>query len=55
MNMKKKQEVNSFKVPIICIDPSLEKYRNNTPFPEKLARANQMLKTAKLPGKKPRK
>jgi hypothetical protein len=55
MNMKNKQEVNSLKVPIICIDPSLEKYRDNTPFPEKLAKANEMLKTAKLPNKKPRK
>jgi hypothetical protein len=42
-------------VPIVCIDPSLGKYRDNTPFPEKLAKANEMLKTAKLPGKMPRK
>ena len=53
--MKNKQEVNSLKVPIICIDPSLEKYRDNTPFPEKLALANKKLKNVKLPGKKPRK
>jgi hypothetical protein len=54
MNMKNKQELNSSKVPIVCIDPSLEKYRDNTPFPEKLALANKMLKGAKLPTKKPR-
>jgi hypothetical protein len=52
--MKNKKELNNLKVPIICIDPSLEKYRDNTPFPEKLAKANEMLKTAKLPTKKPR-
>jgi hypothetical protein len=53
--MKNKQELYSLKVPIVCIDPSLEKYRDNTPFPEKLAKANKMLKTAKLPNKKLRK
>lgn len=52
--MKNIQEQNNSKVPIVCIDPSLEKYRENTPFPEKLAKANKMLKTAKLPNKKPR-
>lgn len=52
--MKNIQEQNNSKVPIVCIDPSLEKYRENTPFPEKLAKANKMLKTTKLPNKKPR-
>lgn len=52
--MKTVQELNNRKVSIVRIDPSLEKYRDKTPFPEKLAKANKMLKTAKLPGKKPR-
>lgn len=50
--MKTVQELNNRKVPIVRIDPSLEKYRDNTLFPKKLARANKMLKTAKLPIKK---
>lgn len=52
--MKNIQGSNNRKVPIVCIDPSLEKFRDNTPFPEKLAKANKMLKTAKLPNKKSR-
>jgi len=50
--MKTIQEINNRKVPIVRIDPSLEKYRDKTPYPEKLAKANEMLKTAKLPNKK---
>jgi hypothetical protein len=49
--MKTVQELNSRKVPIVRIDPTLEKYRDNTPFPDKLDKANKMLKTAKLPSK----
>jgi hypothetical protein len=52
--MKTIQELNKSKVPIVAIDPSLDKYRDKTPFPEKLAKANKMLKTAKLPSKKHR-
>ena len=52
--MKTVQELNNRKVPIVRIDPSLEKYRDNTPFPEKLAQAHSMIKTAKLPNKKNR-
>ncbi len=33
----------------IQIDSSLEKYRDKILFPEKLAKANTLLKTAKLP------
>lgn len=47
--MKKERGFTSDKVPTVIIDPSLEKYRDNTPFPEKLAEAKEMLKTAKLP------
>ena len=49
--MKNIQEFDQ-KVPVVCIDPSLEKYRDKTPFPEKLAKAKEMLKNAKLPNKK---
>ena len=50
--MKTVHELNKRKVPIVRIDTSLEKFRNKVLFPEKLAKANEMLKTAKLPGKK---
>jgi hypothetical protein len=50
--MKTIQDFNSEKVPIVTIDPSLEKYRGQSLFPEKLAKANEMLKTAKLPIRK---
>lgn len=52
--MKKAQELKNSKVPIVAIDPSLNKYRNKTLFPEKLALANEQLKGVKLPGKKHR-
>ncbi|MCW3092405.1 MAG: hypothetical protein JWP81_3474 [Ferruginibacter sp.] len=45
---------NKSKVPIVRIDPSFEQYLDKVLFPEKLAKANEMLKTAKLPNKKPR-
>ena len=50
--MKTVHELNKRKVPIVRIDASLEKFRNTVLFPEKLAKANEMLKTAKLPSKK---
>lgn len=51
---KKVEELNKSKVPVIAIDPSLGKFRENTPFPEKLAKANEMLKNGKIPGRKHR-
>ena len=50
--MKTVQELNNRKVPIVAIDPALEEYQDKVLFPGKLERANQMLKTAKLPPKK---
>ena len=47
--MKTVQELNNRKVPIVAIEPALDKYRDKVSFPEKLAKANKMLKTAKLP------
>ena len=37
------------KVPVVEIDPSLDKYAENTPFPEKLAFAEEILKGIKIP------
>ncbi len=45
-------ELNESKVPIVIIDPSLEKYRDKILFPEKLARAEELLKNVKLPENK---
>jgi hypothetical protein len=50
--MKTVDELNKRKVPIVRIDSSLEKYQGKVLFPEKLAKANDMLRTAKLPAKK---
>ncbi len=52
--MKTIQELNDSKVPIVAIDPSLSKYRDKTPFPEKLAKAEEMLKGVTLPDQKHR-
>lgn len=43
------KELNEFKVPIIPIDKDLEKYDNIVLFPEKVARANEVLKKVGLP------
>ena len=50
--MTKIQELNNSKVPIVAIDPSLNKYGDKTLFPEKLALAIKQLKGVKLPSKK---
>lgn len=50
--MKTAQELNIRKVPIVAIDPALDKYEDKIMFPKKLEQANKMLKTAKLPPKK---
>ena len=56
MNMKsgKKtiEELNNRKVPIVRIDKSLEQFRDKVLFPKKLEKANELLKTAKLPARK---
>ena len=53
--MKTVKELNERKVPIVTIDESLEEYKDKIIFPEKLRKANEMLKTAKLPESKYRK
>jgi len=50
--MKTVEELNKRKLPLVAIDPALDKYRNKIMFPEKLEKANKMLKTAKLPPNK---
>lgn len=52
--MKTIAELNARKAPIVRIDNSLEQYRGQTLFPEKLAKANDMLKTTKLPPRQKR-
>lgn len=50
--MKTTQKEKSSSTIVVTIDPSLEKYRNQTLFPEKLAEVNEIFKTAKLPENK---
>jgi len=52
--MKKIQDLNNSKVPIVAIDPALAKSKDTVAFPEKLERANEVLRFAKLPPKKHR-
>ncbi len=52
--MKTVEELNKRKLPLVTIDPKLDKYRDKIMFPEKLAKANKMLETAKLPPNKNR-
>ena len=46
--MEKAKEIDNWKRPVVKINPELEKYRDNTPFPEKLALAKERLKNVKL-------
>lgn len=50
--MKKAQASTDREVPIVHVDHSLDQYRNKVLFPAKLAKTNEMLKTAKLPAKR---
>jgi len=52
MNIK---EINKKKVPIVQIDKSLNKYNNIVLFPDKLEKANEMLRTIGLPKVKTKK
>lgn len=42
-------QLNKSKVPVIVFDKQLEQFRDKTLFPEKLARANEILSKAGLP------
>lgn len=43
------EQINKSKIPIIIFDKKLEKFRGKTLFPEKLAKANEILARAGLP------
>ena len=43
------KELEKRKVPIVRIDKSLNKYKNVVLFPDKLEKANEMLRTVGLP------
>ena len=51
--MKIVQGLANQKTPIVAFDPALDQLRNKELFPAKLAKAEEMLKTAKLPARKP--
>ncbi len=42
-------ELNKSKVPVIVFDKRLEQFRDKVLFPEKLAKANEVLAKAGLP------
>lgn len=46
---KKIEKLNKSKLPIVAIDPSLDKYQGKVLFPKKLALAEEHLKGVKLP------
>lgn len=43
------EKLNKSKIPIIPIDKRLEKYRGKILFPEKLARANEIIAKSGIP------
>ena len=43
------EEIKKRKTPIVIIDKALNKFNNIVLFPEKLEKANKMLKTVGLP------
>ncbi len=42
--MKKIDQLNNSKIPVIVFDKKVEQYRDKVLFPEKLAKANEILK-----------
>jgi len=49
--MKKIDQLNNSKVPVIVFDKKLEQFRDKVLFPEKLAKANEILSRVGLPKK----
>ena len=43
------KELNKKKVPVVRIDKSLNKYNDVVLFPDKVEKANEMLRTIRLP------
>ncbi|PRY28630.1 hypothetical protein CLV58_12847 [Spirosoma oryzae] len=50
--MRTIQKPNSRNRSDVQIDPTLEEYRDKILFPEKLKKANELLKNTKLPSRK---
>jgi hypothetical protein len=48
------KKLNKKKIPIVTIDNSLEKYKNEPLFQEKVDKANEVLRRVGLPKKKNR-
>ena len=46
------EKLNKSKIPIVKIDKTLEKLRGKNLFPEKLAKANEVITKVGLPTKK---
>jgi hypothetical protein len=53
--MRTIKELNKRKAPIVIIDESLDKYNDIILFPEKVEKANEMLRTIGLPKDKKKK
>ena len=49
MQLMNIQELNKSKIPVVKIDRKLDKLKEKILFPEKLARANAILKKSGLP------
>lgn len=49
--MKKIEQLNNSKISVIVFDKKLEQFRNKVLFPEKLAKANDILSKVGLPTK----
>lgn len=47
--MRTIKELNKRKAPVVRIDQSLDKYNDIVLFPDKVAKANEMLKNIGLP------
>jgi len=47
--MKSINQINDKKVPVVRIDKSLDKFDDAVLFPDKVAKANEMLRTVGLP------
>ena len=47
--MRTIKELNKRNVPVVRIDESLDKYNDVVLFPDKVAKANEMLRTIGLP------
>lgn len=50
--MKTARIIKKSQLPVVTIDSSLDELQRKSVFPEKLAKANKMLETAKLPNYK---